>query len=90
VSATGAPALPDPIAAGLARGWRVIDATRLERDLVLEADAVIVGTGAGGGTAAEILAEAGWRGVMVVEGPRKSSRDFRLRESEAYPQLYQE
>jgi choline dehydrogenase-like flavoprotein len=90
VSATGAPALPDPIAAGLARGWRVIDATRLERDLVLEADAVIVGTGAGGGTAAEIFAEAGWRVVMVEEGPLKSSRDFRMLESDAYPQLYQE
>jgi choline dehydrogenase-like flavoprotein len=90
VSATGAPARPDPIAAGLARGWRVIDATRLERDLVLEADAVIVGTGAGGGTAAEIFAEAGWRVVMVVEGPLKSSRDFRMLESDAYPQLYQE
>jgi choline dehydrogenase-like flavoprotein len=90
VSGTPAPALADPIAAGVAGGWRVIDATRLERDLVLEADAVVVGTGAGGGTTAEILAEAGWRVVMLEEGPLKSSRDFRMLESEAYPQLYQE
>jgi choline dehydrogenase-like flavoprotein len=84
------PRIVDPVAEGLAGGWQVIDATRLEQDLTLEADAVIVGTGAGGGTAAEILAEAGWRLVLIEEGPLKSSRDFRMRESDAYPQLYQE
>jgi choline dehydrogenase-like flavoprotein len=80
----------DPIAAGIASGWDVIDASRLERDVTLEADAVIVGTGAGGGTAAEILADAGLRVVLLEEGPLKSSRDFRMLESDAYPQLYQE
>lgn len=90
MSAGDTPPLADPIAAGLASGWKVIDAPRLERDLALDADVVIVGTGAGGGTAAEVLAEAGWRVVMVEEGPLKSSRDFRMRESDAYPQLYQE
>ena len=82
--------IADPVAEGVAAGWKVIDATRLERDLTLEADAVIVGTGAGGGTAAEILADAGWRVILVEEGPLKTSRDFRMRESDAYPQLYQE
>ena len=32
MSGTPPPALADPIAAGVAGGWRVIDATRLERD----------------------------------------------------------
>jgi hypothetical protein len=49
-----------------------------------------VGTGAGGGTAARFLAEAGLAVVLVEEGPLKSSADFRMRESDAYPELYQE
>ena len=85
-----ASALADPVAEGVAAGWHVIDATRLESDLTLEADVVIVGTGAGGATAAEILADAGWKVAMVEEGPLKTSRDFRMRETDAYPQLYQE
>ncbi len=83
---------PDPITAGIARGWRVTDGARLplERLVTLEADVVIVGTGAGGGTAAEILASAGLRVLMLEEGGLVSSTDFRMRESEAYPALYQE
>ncbi len=80
----------DPIRDGLARGWKVTDASRLERDLALEADVAIIGTGAGGGVTAELLAEAGVDVVLVEEGPLKSSSDFRMLEAEAYPQLYQE
>lgn len=82
--------LRDPITEGLARGWKVIDGRRLEQDLTLQADVVIVGTGAGGATAAELCSRAGLQVVMVEEGPLKSSSDFRMREAEAYPQLYQE
>jgi choline dehydrogenase-like flavoprotein len=82
--------IADPIRAGIAGGWSVIDAATLVEDRTLEADAVIVGTGAGGGTAAEILAAAGMRVVLIEEGPLKSSSDFRMLEAEAYPQLYQE
>jgi len=84
------PGLPDPFRAGIAGGWTVVDASALERDLVLEADVAIVGTGAGGGTAAEILAQAGLRVILVEEGPLRTSRDFRMLEAEAYPDLYQE
>ncbi len=80
----------DPVREGLAAGWKVTDASALERDLVLEADVAIVGTGAGGGVTAEILAEAGLAVVLVEEGPLRSSSDFRMIEAEAYPQLYQE
>lgn len=83
-------AIPDPVAQGVASGWKVIDASRTERDLALEADVVIVGTGAGGGTAAEILAAAGWSVLLLEEGPLRSSRDFDLREATAYPDLYQD
>lgn len=82
--------IPDPIEAGLQRGWRVIDASRLEQDRTLEADVVIVGSGAGGGISAEILARSGLSVIVVEEGPLKSSRDFKMREADAYPALYQE
>lgn len=81
---------PDPWADGLARGWRVFDASRAPLPDRIDADVAIIGTGAGGGLTAEVLARAGLRVVMIEEGPLKSSRDFSLRESEAYPQLYQE
>jgi choline dehydrogenase-like flavoprotein len=80
----------DPIREGLESGWKVTDASRLERDLALDADVAIIGTGAGGGVSAEILTAAGLAVVMVEEGPLKSSGDFRMLEAEAYPQLYQE
>ncbi len=82
--------IPDPVREGLAAGWRVIDAAAQERDSTLEADVVVVGSGAGGGVTAEILAEAGLSVVIVEEGPLRSSADFHMREREAYPQLYQE
>jgi choline dehydrogenase-like flavoprotein len=85
-----AKALPDLFRAGMAGGWAVIDASTLARDETLEADVAIVGTGAGGGTAAEILAQAGLKVILIEEGPLRTSSDFRMRESEAYPDLYQE
>ncbi len=83
-------AIPDPIAAGLARGWKFVDASTLTTPLALECDVAIVGTGAGGGISAELLAKAGLNVVLIEEGPLASSRDFRMRESEAYPALYWE
>jgi choline dehydrogenase-like flavoprotein len=82
--------LPDPFRAGMDAGWAVVDAPALERDATFEADVAIVGTGAGGGTAAEILAGAGLKVIMIEEGPLRTSRDFRMRETQAYPELYQE
>ena len=80
----------DPIADGIAAGWKLTDGARLVADVALEADVAIVGSGAGGGVAAEILAKAGLSVILVEEGPLKSSRDFKMREAEAYAQLYQE
>jgi choline dehydrogenase-like flavoprotein len=74
----------------LVRGGTVIDAATLLRDLTLEADVVIVGTGAGGGIAAETLCEAGLRVILVEEGPLRTARDFHMSEAEAYPDLYQD
>lgn len=80
----------DFVAEGFASGWEHVDASTLSDDRVLEADVAIVGTGAGGGTAAEILAQAGLRVVMIEEGPLRTSRDFHMREFEALADLYQE
>lgn len=82
--------LPDPIAAGLARGWRVFGPGLHEVPVHVQCDVAIIGTGAGGGITAELLARAGLDVVLVEEGPLRSSRDFNQRESEAYPALYQE
>ncbi|SHH06890.1 GMC family oxidoreductase [Massilia sp. CF038] len=82
--------IPDPILAGLAGGWKVIDGATLAEDRTLEADVVIVGSGAGGGVSAEILSRSGLKVLIVEEGALKSSKDFKMREAEAYPSLYQE
>ena len=80
--------LPDPIHDGLARGWKVMDSPKDQADM--KCDVVIVGTGAGGGISAELLSKAGLDVILVEEGMLKSSKDFKMREADAYPQLYQE
>jgi choline dehydrogenase-like flavoprotein len=80
----------DPIREAIASGSKVIDAAALDRDLDLECDVAIVGSGAGGGVTAEALTAAGLDVVILEEGPLASTSDFHMREREAYPQLYQE
>ncbi len=87
---TTTPNQPDPVREGLARGWRVRGGSHGELPERLECDVAIVGSGAGAGITAELLTQAGLTVVIVEEGPLKSSSDFRQRESDAYPQLYQE
>lgn len=82
--------VPDLFAEGLAHGWKTHNGSRLEQDLTLEADVAIVGSGAGGGTTAEILSAAGFKVLLIEEGPLKTSSDFKMQEAEAYPSLYQE
>jgi choline dehydrogenase-like flavoprotein len=82
--------IDDPIRIGLASGWKVVDAARLAAPRDFTADVVVVGSGAGGGVTAEILAQAGLDVIVVEEGPLLGSSDFHMREREAYPTLYQE
>ncbi|HLX23464.1 MAG TPA: GMC family oxidoreductase [Usitatibacter sp.] len=82
--------ITDPIQAGLASGWKTLDAATLTRDMELEADVVVIGSGAGGGVTAEILSQAGLKVAIVEEGPLVSSTDFRMRERDAYENLYQD
>ncbi|MBV7316289.1 GMC family oxidoreductase [Shewanella sp. NIFS-20-20] len=80
----------DPIQAGLAAGWSHTDGSQLTDNIRLEADVIIIGSGAGGGTAAEILAKRGLSVIVVEGGPLKSSQDFDMEERLAYPNLYQQ
>ncbi len=82
--------LQDPIEKGLMSGWRIDDLTRDDAPALLEADVVIVGTGAGGGTAAEILSRAGLSVLMIEEGGLHHQKDFKLDELWAFGNLYQE
>jgi len=81
--------IPDPIRDGLPR-WQVHGAGHAPLPERLVVDVAIVGSGAGGGVSAEILTRAGLKVLLIEEGPLRSSTDFKQRESEAYPQLYQE
>ena len=82
--------VPDVFRDGMARGWKTHNGAALDQDLVLEADVAIIGSGAGGGTTAEILSAAGYKVLLIEEGPLKTSSDFKLLEDEAYASLYQE
>lgn len=80
----------DPWVDGIADGWDVIDGAVTDRDLILDADVVIIGTGAGGGVSAEILSQAGLKVIMIEAARLKSSDAFDMKEAEAYRDLYQE
>jgi choline dehydrogenase-like flavoprotein len=81
--------ISDPYSAKKAIVKQTINANQLEADDI-SADVIIIGTGAGGGTSAEILAQAGLKVLMIEEGPLKSTRDFKMDEQKAYADLYQE
>jgi len=59
-------------------------------DSVLDADAVIVGSGAGGATMAAELAEAGFDVVVLEEGSYYQTRDFTADNSAMARQLYRD
>ncbi|TGM52503.1 GMC family oxidoreductase [Leptospira vanthielii] len=67
---------------------KLINVSYLKKDLDLEADFVVVGSGAGGGTSAEILSKAGFRVIIVEEGNYETSKDFDLKELSTFNRLY--
>ncbi|MDN6320497.1 MAG: GMC family oxidoreductase [Marinobacter sp.] len=80
----------DRIAQGLESGWKVTDGATLTENHTAHADVVIVGTGAGGGTTAEILAKSGLSVILVEEGRLYYQKDFKMDELTSYANLYQE
>ncbi len=84
-------AIDDIYTKGIASGWKVSDASGFKESKTLEADVVIVGSGAGGATAAEILSQAGLKVLMLEEGPLKTAANFKdMDESRAFAELYWE
>jgi len=57
-------------------------------DAVMDADVVVVGTGAGGGTVAGVLAAAGLDVVVLEKGGYRNEADFTHLESDAYESMY--
>lgn len=82
--------MQDVIAQGLAKGWAVHAAHTLADGSILEADVVVIGTGAGGATAAEFLSSAGHNVLLLEEGKLRYQKDFKMDELEAFSGLYQE
>ncbi|MGQ0709036.1 MAG: GMC family oxidoreductase N-terminal domain-containing protein [Rhodoferax sp.] len=82
--------IPDPIAQGLERGWKVLGASHGAVPARIECDVAIVGSGAGAGITAELLTKVGLKVVLIEEGPLRSSQDFKQNEFTAYTELYQE
>lgn len=62
--------------------------TAITEDTTLECDVVVVGSGAGGGVAAAVLAEAGLDVIVLEKGGYRNESDFTHYESEAYEDLY--
>lgn len=67
-----------------------LDASQFTQNRQFEADIVIIGSGAGGGIAAEQLAQAGFKVLLLEEGAFYTRDDFVMQERWAYPNLYQE
>lgn len=82
--------ISDPVLDGINQGWQTLDAGTLTSNLTLEADVAIIGSGAGGGTSAEVLAKTGLKVILIEAGPLKTSNDFDMDERKAYKNLYQE
>ncbi len=62
----------------------------LAGDVTLKADAVVVGTGAGGSIALRELARAGVEAIGLEEGAHLTPRDFDQHESHMIPLLFQD
>lgn len=65
-----------------------LPATRAESDLALTCDVVVVGSGAGGGTAAGVLAAAGLDVIVLEAGEYHDDADFDGDERTGFTQLY--
>ena len=68
----------------------IVRGRELGSDVTLDVDAVVVGTGAGGGMALRELARAGLKVVALEEGGYHRPRDFTQREDEMLPMLFQD
>jgi long-chain-alcohol oxidase len=83
-AATGYPGpLPPP-----AKAVAPLPAVHLDRDETLDCDVIVVGSGAGGGVVAGLLAEAGLGVVVLEKGGNPGSGDFTQIEGEMLSRFY--
>ena len=75
--------LPPP-----ARVIEPLPETTIDRDTTLDCDVVVVGSGAGGGVVAGVLAEAGKDVIVLEKGVNAGSRDLTQIEGEMLGALY--
>ena len=75
--------LPQPAAA-----VEPLPTLAVETDTTLDCDVVVVGSGAGGGVVAGVLAEAGRSVVVLEKGPNPGSRDMTQVEGDMLGALY--
>ncbi len=94
--------VPDP--QGINPNWAVLDYTApslppldapqpitpltITADTTLEADVVVIGSGAGGGVVAGELALAGKSVIVLEKGGYNNEANFTLQEAQAMPELY--
>lgn len=67
---------------------RALAPVTIETDEDLTCDVVIVGSGAGGGCSAAILAQAGLDVIVLEKGGYQAPRDFHQREADAMRDMY--
>jgi choline dehydrogenase-like flavoprotein len=93
-----------PVAQGINPNWSALDYTppdptpsptpqpiqpfAITEDTTLEADAVVIGSGAGGSVVAGELAAAGKSVILLEKGGYNNEATFTLQEAQAMPELY--
>jgi choline dehydrogenase-like flavoprotein len=71
-------------------GGRIHKGVDIEGDLSIDADAVVIGSGAGGSVALRELARAGLDVVCLEQGPWSTTADFDQREDDMLPRLFED
>lgn len=74
------------------RGFRVTEEGNLsgkEKAWKVECDAVVIGSGSGGGVAAGVLAKAGYRVIVLEKGKYYARDDLTLLEGPSFDQMYE-
>jgi len=79
---------PGPLGRNVDAGPRALSPMSIDRDTELECDVVVVGSGAGGGTAAGVLSAAGLDVIVLEAGGYFDDQDFDGSEAGALTQLY--